>query len=75
MLHAGILFTNGETVEFDCKKWGTSDSGMFTRFLIEGGETINIRTDLIAQVNVLPVIDYLKLGLKKKPSQKLHILQ
>ena len=74
MLHVDMLFTNGETVEFYCNKWGTSDSGMFTRFLMEGGETLNIRTDLIAQVNVLPVIDYLKLGLKKKPSQKLHIL-
>lgn len=72
MLHTGILFTNGETVEFYCKKWGTSDSGVFTRFLMEDGETVNIPTDLIAQVNVLPVIDYLKLGLKKKPSQKLH---
>ena len=74
MLHVGMLFLNGETAEFYCNKWGTSDSGMFTRFLMEGGETINIRTDLIAQVNVLPVIDYLKLGLKKKSSQKLHIL-
>ena len=74
MIHIDILFTNGETVEFYCNKWGTSDSGVFTRFLMKDGEAMYIPTDLIAQVNVRPVIDYLKLGLKKKPSQKLHIL-
>lgn len=74
MIHIGILFSNGEVVEFDCKRWGETNDGVFTRFLMKDGEAIHIPTDLIAQVNVRPVIDYLKLGLKKKPSQKLHIL-
>ncbi len=65
MLHVDIPFTNGETVEFYCKKWGTSDSGVFTRFVMDDGETVNTPADLIVQVNVLPVIDYLKLWTKE----------